>query len=256
MQILNGKRVMRLIKCLAEDDTYELLNIESHLTIAEAMDSVSLKKLAGAIETKNVIKSISFLVMRLSEQFNMKGKFTPNQAGIMAMDLFEMFGYETLEDVVLIFKYARQGRIGDGKDFKLDSQTVFHKWVPEYLELKSIEREDTHSRGKDLLNTMASFQWEQDDIAKLTKSDGTVILPTGEKNTIGKRARKAFKTDHLEQPVITNRSEQFESDMQRHFEAQDIHKLLDYLESHKQSGSDNSKLLRMLESEIEKRKSA
>jgi hypothetical protein len=33
-----------------------------------------------------------------------------------------------------MLKQARQGIIGDGKDYKLDGQNVLTKWFPEYLE--------------------------------------------------------------------------------------------------------------------------
>lgn len=116
------------------------------------MNGTSLNKISKIIDKKNVIKIIAYLTTRLSENFNVGKKFTTEQATIMAFDLFEIFGFETIEDIVLMFKMARQGKIGDGKDFKLDSQTIFHKWVPEYLELKAEQREKEHQDNKKSIN--------------------------------------------------------------------------------------------------------
>src|ERR1700754_3282967 len=127
---LNQPSTIQLIECLASNNTPDLISFEGDLTLSTAMDGVRLSKLANIIEKKNVVKAITYLTVRLAENFNVGKKFTVDQASVMAIDLFEVFGYETLEDVLLMFRYARQGKIGDGKDFKLDSQTVFHKWVP------------------------------------------------------------------------------------------------------------------------------
>ena len=116
------------------------------------------------------------------------------------MDLFEIFGYETIEDVVLMFKYARQGRIGDGKDFKLDSQTVFHKWVPEYLELKSIERENQHNKQKGEYNSLP--KWSSEDVEKFKISNNKetqTVKPTG----LGERSKKHFDTPNYTSPIAT-----------------------------------------------------
>lgn len=138
---------------MVENDLVELINIESELTISDAILGTNLRKLTKSIEKRNVIKSIVYLANRLSENFNVGKKLTIEQSSVMAMDLLEVFGYESLEDVVLMFKYARQGRIGDGKDFKLDSQTVFHKWIPEYLEIKAEYRENEYLKEKAVLNS-------------------------------------------------------------------------------------------------------
>ena len=75
------------------------------------------------------------------DSFNVGQKINDDQSVTLAIDLLEVFGHENLEDVVLMFKLARQGRIG-GKIFRIDNQVVFSEWVPAYLELKAIEREN------------------------------------------------------------------------------------------------------------------
>jgi len=119
---------MQLIKCLVDNNSTDLLMFESGLTIKRAMDSVSLGKLSKAIEKRNVVKAITYLILRLNKSFNLKQKFDEEQASVLALDLVEIFSYETLEDVVLMLKYARQGKFS--KTFeRLDSEVVTRIWV-------------------------------------------------------------------------------------------------------------------------------
>jgi hypothetical protein len=71
---------------------------------------------------------------RFNSNFNVGKSLTQQQSAILAADIVEKYPYETIEDVVLMLKQARQGIIGDGKDYKLDGQNVLTKWFPEYLE--------------------------------------------------------------------------------------------------------------------------
>lgn len=136
----------QLIESLVSESPADLVIFESRLDLDKALDSVILRKLERIIGTPNIVKAITFITLRYTEASNVGKKFTPNQAALFAVDLLDIFQYETLEDVLLMFNWVRQGKIGDGKDFKLDSQTVFNKWVPQYLELKSYRRD--HIRNK------------------------------------------------------------------------------------------------------------
>ena len=144
----------KLIAVLVSKSEGELAIFENELTLASASEGTSLRKLTKLIDQKNTVKALVFLTTRLSDNFNVGKKFTEEQAIVMAFDLIEVFSYETLEDVVLMFKLARQGKIGDGKDFKLDSQTVFHKWIPDYLNLKAEFRENEHLLAKKKIDTL------------------------------------------------------------------------------------------------------
>lgn len=154
---------IQLINILSKRSESELLVLESDLTIGKALEGTTLNKLSKDIDKINVIKSITFLTTRLADNFNVGKKFSTEQATLMAFDLFEVFGWETIEDVVLMFKMARQGKIGDGKDFKLDSQTVFHKWIPQYLELKADFRESNYLREK------AEYIKDHNSVEKVTQ---------------------------------------------------------------------------------------
>lgn len=194
--------VFQLICCLANNSPSDLVIVESELTVPKAMDSVQLRSLEKLIDKRNVIKAINYLVLRLSENFNVGKKFTNEQAAMMSLDLYETFKYETLEDVTLMFKMVRQGKIGDGKDFKLDSQTVFHKWVPQYLELKAIERENQHRKRMGEKNGLANFKWKPEDVDKLKLSDKTETLKQG----FGSRMREIIDTPPDYKPPVQKRS--------------------------------------------------
>lgn len=138
------------MSCLVSSDTMGMVEFESNLTVGNAMNGVLLRNMDKQLGKKNIVKAIAYFIQRLSNNFNVGKKLDPTQASILALDLFEIFSYESLEDVMMMFKLARQGKIGDGRDYKLDGQTVLHKWVPAYLELKAVERENQHQKTKDV----------------------------------------------------------------------------------------------------------
>jgi hypothetical protein len=167
------------------------------------MEGTSLRKLSKGLETSNLVKTLVFLINRLSDNFNVGKKFTDSQAVILAMDLIEVFAYETLEDVLLMFKYARTGKIGNGKVFKLDSQTVFHDWVPQYLELKATERENIHNKQKGEMNSRPT--WSKEDVSKFVVSDKKETITTNA-STLGQRAKKDFDTPGFTSPIVDRRT--------------------------------------------------
>lgn len=154
-QILSLKNpsTTRLISCLVSNNPIELISIESELNITLATNGTSLRKLEKSIGKINIVKSITFLITRLAENFNVGKNLTTEQASVLAFDFVELYPNETIEDFILMFKYVRQGVIGDGKDFKLDGQNVLHKWVPEYLNKKSEALELAHQKQMSELNS-------------------------------------------------------------------------------------------------------
>jgi len=195
---ISVKSTQTLMKCMATNDYYDFISLESEMTVNLAMKGVHLRNLKNHVSKKNVVKSLSFLIKNFNDNFNSKGKLNVNQIILLASDLFDRFSYESLEDVMLMFKYARQGKIGDGKDFKLDSQTVFHKWVPEYLELKSIEREKKHTETKGKDHGLANFNWSKEDLKHIDIPEESKKV-AGE--TFGTRVKGIFNTNHLQKPM-------------------------------------------------------
>lgn len=123
-----------------------LVLIESDLTVAAAINGTQIGKLSK-IDKSTTLKVLNGLVLRQAEFFNVRANLTDMQSVVLANDLMEVFNYETLEDVVLMFKLARQGRFGQVFG-RLDSETIMGGWVPAYLELKAQERENHHRKEK------------------------------------------------------------------------------------------------------------
>ncbi len=127
--------------------------LEKNMTIINAIDGTKLLKLQKAVGEINVAKAITYFIIRFSEGFNVGKNITSSQASMIAVDIMEKYPYETIEDVLLMFKQVRQGIIGDGKDYKLDGQNVFTKWFPEYLDKKYAEVELMNKKHQDSFKT-------------------------------------------------------------------------------------------------------
>lgn len=172
------------------------------MTVAKALESISITKLSKRLGKANIVKAIVYLLLRLSENFNVGQKFSNEQAAIVANDLFDVFGYETLDDVLMMLKLARQGQIGQGHDYKLDGQTVMRKWIPDYLALKAQERENRHNKRKGELNGMNGFKWDKQDVEKLKVSE-KLSLPT----KLGERMRAKYGTEESPQIILKDRKD-------------------------------------------------
>jgi hypothetical protein len=231
---------------MATNDYYDFISLESEMTVNLAMKGVHLRNLKNHVSKKNVVKSLSFLIKNFNDNFNSKGKLNVNQIILLASDLFDRFSYESLEDVMLMFKYARQGKIGDGKDFKLDSQTVFHKWVPEYLELKSIEREtrNTQNKGKDY--GLANFNWSKEDLKHIDIPEESKKV-AGE--TLGTRVKGIFNTNHLQKPMgVVNQN--YYKKAKIYVKNHSTEKLKTYLNAEKKQKISDKSLVKIVEDEL------
>lgn len=58
------------------------------------------------------------------------------QISIMASDLYDKFSHNTVEDIVIMLRYIRQGLLGSSKSV-FDNDTLFNIYVPRYLEMKA-----------------------------------------------------------------------------------------------------------------------
>lgn len=233
---------------MANNNQIKLLTIEKSLDLNKAANGTSLKKLSKNIDERNVVQTITYLILRLSEQFNVGKKFTPEQASILAFDIVEIYQYETIEDILLMLKYVRIGKIGDGKDFKLDAQTILKKWMPQYLELKSEQREKELQAKKGELNGMSSFKWDKEDIDKFKVGEGKSIS-----KPIGQRLKEYIGTESNNTKPVMSR-EQYLVKMAATIKEQPLNKLKNYLVNNsKDSKNFDDVLYEMVEIEIDKR---
>ncbi|MBT0527109.1 hypothetical protein JZ949_09950 [Riemerella anatipestifer] len=111
-----------------------LAKAEQTLTIKQSIETAPLIAHQGEKKKaiKEIIRIIEFFLTVTGQQME------TFQIIIMAGDLYEKFKTDTLEDVVLMFKMARQGDFG--KVYKFDTFTVM-EWANAYLMRKSEERE-------------------------------------------------------------------------------------------------------------------
>jgi radical SAM superfamily enzyme YgiQ (UPF0313 family) len=137
---------MKLLNALATDNEIELIVFEKHLGFETAFSGTHLSKLESGIGEMNTMVAIAYLLNRFNENLNVGRSITKAQSAQIAADIIEKYPYETIEDIVLMLKYVRQGIIGDGKDFKVDGQNIMAKWMPEYLDKKYFEVEKMNQR--------------------------------------------------------------------------------------------------------------
>ena len=126
---------MSLRQCSESKQVFNtLVKLEQNLTIERSLSDGKLMIYEG--KKLDLIREI----IRVLEFFlKVTGKEMEDfQVQILAGDLYEKFKHDTLEDVILMFKMARQGDFG--KVYKLDNFEVMD-WANRYLEKKSEERE-------------------------------------------------------------------------------------------------------------------
>ena len=126
---------MSLRKCSESKQVFNtLVKLEQNLTIERSLSDGKLMIYEGKkLElVKEIIRVLEFFLKVTGKEME------DFQVQILAGDLYEKFKHDTLEDVILMFKMARQGDFG--KVYKLDNFEVMD-WANRYLEKKSEERE-------------------------------------------------------------------------------------------------------------------
>jgi hypothetical protein len=179
----------RWITCFNESDKDSFLILaekESELTIEKCMNFPPIQNLEKEISKKEILKAIRTAVLNTSLAFKFSEKMDIPQATLLAVDLYEFFKTETLEDVFLMLKMARNGFLGSNKG-RLDHDTVFNLFVPAYIDKKIEERERQYARQKDMLET-ETFTFSEENKMKLDR----LIKPVSEKVT----KKKPVKNDH------------------------------------------------------------
>lgn len=136
------------MQSLEKQDSYEIGSFEGGLTVSKALGGTMLSNVLKQVGKPNLIKSLSYIILRASKNFNLKNNLTEDQAITIAFDFMDKYKFENIEDVVLMFKLARQGMLG-GKVWRIDSEVILGEWMPAYLELKAIEREKVKTQNKE-----------------------------------------------------------------------------------------------------------
>ena len=131
------ERSQKLMQCLVSEDKFELIQVERSLTVEKCLSAPIL--LNQKHNEKELIKMIFLIVKRFNDLVNVSKKMNEDQMIDLSADLFDRFGGESMDDILLFFKMARSGEFGDF--YRLDS-TVILSWLPKYFDLKIQARED------------------------------------------------------------------------------------------------------------------
>lgn len=119
-----------------------LAKIEQKISVAKVIEESPLVMTLG--RKRPVVDQISRIIEFFLE---VTGKeLYEYQITILAGDLYEKFKTDALEDIILMFKMARQGEFG--KVYKCDTFEIMD-WSNKYLEVKSATREKLLKKKKE-----------------------------------------------------------------------------------------------------------
>lgn len=123
-----------------------MMNVEMGVSFSKNIESPALMSVfKGEDEFQIGISTIKILVDRFADSFGFSTKLSPTQTETLCIDTFENFRGESLGDIILFFKMARNGSFGTTHK-GIDSNLVFGDWFPKYMMLKAEEREKAHKK--------------------------------------------------------------------------------------------------------------
>jgi len=127
-----------------------LLPIERSASLSECLTQPTVRSVfKSKDEIQLAFGIIKILVDRFLDSFAFSTKLNENQKMTLISDFLERFSYESILDIVLFMKMARNGYFGAAKH-SVDTNMIFGDWFPQYLELKSKQREAEYEKKKSL----------------------------------------------------------------------------------------------------------
>lgn len=139
-----------LIQCLTknyQETSLEIALQEKRITPAAALQATHISELRKTQSDKAILLSIRAIILNTAQTLKYAEKMTTVVATTLAADVMELFKNESLEDVLLMFKMARQGKLGK-TDGRLDADIVFKVLVPNYMLYKAELREKQYQQEK------------------------------------------------------------------------------------------------------------
>lgn len=119
-----------------------------NLTIADVFTKPTIRKaFSGDALGTLIFSTINVLVNRLLDSLAFTQKLNVTQIDILTASTLEKFEYETLEDVIIFFKMARNGTFGSAKK-SVDANLLLGDWLVQYFDLKAQEREVFRNKQK------------------------------------------------------------------------------------------------------------
>jgi hypothetical protein len=117
-------------------------------------DTINLPAIRSVFKDNNGqigFSVVKVLVKRFMESFGFSTKPSELMIETITVDCLDKFSYESLNDIIIFFKMARSGTFGN-TDRGVDSNLIFGKWLPMYLDKKSERREDLLIAEKNKMN--------------------------------------------------------------------------------------------------------
>jgi hypothetical protein len=139
-------------------ETLSLSNgiLNNNVSIAQFEMGLNLSKTLSKPTIRSIFKGenasvgfsvVKILVTRFMNSFGFSTKISEDNIEMITVDTLDNFGYESLEDIILFFKMARTGKFGE-TNRGVDSNLIFGKWFPVYLDKKAQLREEKHNDFK------------------------------------------------------------------------------------------------------------
>lgn len=144
---MNRQEILNLARDIYQNKA-SLIPLENTYSISKGLDKPVVR---SVFKSENEIQIafgvVGVIVQRFFDSLGFSTKVSPVQVEIITADALENFQYETLDDIILFFKYCRQGKFGSTHR-GVDSNLLFGEWLPKYMELKADEREKQKQKEK------------------------------------------------------------------------------------------------------------
>lgn len=121
--------------------------VESDTNFKVCLNERNLGSVFKGEHKKIAFATIEFLVLRFVDSFGFATQVSESRIETLITDFYDNFKSESLSDIVLFLKMARNGYFGTTHR-GLDSNLIFGDWFPKYLEQKAQERERVYQIQK------------------------------------------------------------------------------------------------------------
>jgi hypothetical protein len=125
-----------------------MLELQLSVTMDRAVKGLAINQMvkSGQIKSTEVVTVLTGLIISTARYFNLGMNISEDQAIETAFLLMEKYGYESIQDFVMMFRKAKMGEYG--KTFnRIDGQVIF-EWMGMYMEEKAAYRERLHRKKK------------------------------------------------------------------------------------------------------------
>ena len=89
---------------------------------------------AEGVSKEAIKKEIQMSILKCSESLGVA--MTPDQVTTLSEDILEVYKYESVEDITLCLKRARQGYYMDVNNYGKINMPVFKQWMAIHLDMK------------------------------------------------------------------------------------------------------------------------